>query len=188
MSQLRGRRLATLRIIAILVVVGLSLAILALPEEQLGRLEAFGYPGLFLVSVLSNATILIPAPGWLIVVSMGARFSLPVVALVAGAGSALGEMSGYLAGFSGQAVIEDQRIYQRMVVWMQRNGPLTVLLLSALPNPFFDIAGIAAGALRMPVRRFLLWCFFGKVIKMGMLAAVGAGLLGFEIPGINLTE
>ena len=183
-----GRSLAILRVVAILLVVGLSLYILTIPEEEIGRLEAFGYPGLFLVSVISNATVLIPAPGWLIVVSMGARFSLPMVALVAGTGAAIGEMSGYLAGFGGQAVVENQAVYQRMVGWMERNGPLTVLVLSAIPNPVFDLAGIAAGALCMPVPRFLFWCWIGKVIKMAMLAAIGAGLLGFEIPGFQLSD
>ena len=175
-----ARRLLLLRILAIAAVVAISLAIISLPEEQIERLEAYGYPGLFLLSIISNATVLIPAPGWLIVISMGARFSPLGVALVAGSGAAIGELSGYAAGFSGQAVVQDNRMYQRMVGWMERNGRLTVLLLAFLPNPFFDLTGIAAGALKMPISRFLFWCWIGKIGKMLFFALTGAGI--FQLP------
>lgn len=180
------RRLNLIRILALLAVLAVSLAIISLPEEQIQRLEGYGYPGLFILSVISNATVLIPAPGWLIVISMGARFSPLGVALVAGSGAAIGELSGYAAGFSGQAVVEDNRMYQRMVGWMQRHGNLTVLLLAFLPNPFFDLTGIAAGALKMPIARFLLWCWIGKIFKMLFFALTGAGL--FQLPLFNAPQ
>ena len=180
-----GRGLTILRVAALALVLGISVAILAIPADELEQLEAFGYPGLFILSVISNATLFLPAPGWLIVISMGARFSVPLVTLVAGSGAAIGELSGYLAGFSGQAVVEDQPMYQRMVGWMERNGGLTVFILAAMPNPFVGLGGIAAGTLRMPVWRFLLWCWLGKLIKMGAFALTGAGLLNLVIPGLT---
>jgi membrane protein YqaA with SNARE-associated domain len=61
---------------------------------------------------------------------------------------------------------------------MHEYGGWTILLLAALPNPVFDIAGAAAGALRMPVPAFLAWAFAGKMIKM--LAIAYAGVLGIE--------
>jgi uncharacterized membrane protein YdjX (TVP38/TMEM64 family) len=173
----RERRLTLIRWAAFLAVVALSAAILLLPEEQALALQAYGYPGVFVLSILSNATVLLPAPGLLVVFSMGARFHPLGIALAAGSGAAIGELSGYLAGFSGQAVIEDTRMYQRMVVWMRRNGPLTIFLLAFLPNPFFDLTGIAAGALKLPVRQFLLWCWLGKIGKMLLVALAGAGLI-----------
>lgn len=165
------------RVAAMLVVIAISIGIFLLPDAQARQLESYGYPGLFLLSILSNATVLLPAPGLLIVFSMGARFSPLGVALAAGTGAAIGELSGYLAGFGGQAVIEDTSMYQRMVGWMQRNGDLTVFVLALLPNPFFDLTGIAAGALKMPIRRFLLWCWLGKIGKMLLVALAGAGVV-----------
>ncbi len=44
-------------------------------------------------------------------------------------------------------------------------GGLTVFVLSLIPNPFFDLAGIAAGVLRYPVSRFLFFCWLGNTIK-----------------------
>jgi uncharacterized membrane protein YdjX (TVP38/TMEM64 family) len=104
---------------------------------------------------------------------MGGVFHPLGVALAAGVGAALGEISGYLAGYSGQAVVERARLYERLTAWMGKNGPLTVLLLSAIPNPFFDLAGAVAGALKMPVFQFLLWCWIGETIKMLAFAYAG---------------
>ena len=44
-----------------------------------------------------------------------------------------------------------------------------------MPNPLFDVAGLAAGAVQMPMRRFFLAVLAGKVIKDTWMGAVGAG-------------
>jgi membrane protein DedA with SNARE-associated domain len=171
------------RILALILVIAVSIIIVMLPEEQVTRLEGYGYPGIFLISILSNATVLVPAPGLLIVFSMGARFNPLWVGIAAGLGATIGELSGYLAGFSGQAIIENRQMYERMVRWMKKNGPLTVVFLAFIPNPIFDLTGIAAGALKMPVTKFLFWAMIGKIIKMLITAYAGAGL--FSIPWLN---
>lgn len=165
------------RVLALLAVVGLSLAIVAIPEDYLETLKAFGYPGIFLLSLLANATIIIPAPAIVVVFAMGAHLSPIGLGLAAGAGAALGELSGYVAGLSGQGIVENNNTYQRLAGWVRQNGRLTVFLLALLPNPFFDLAGIAAGAAKMPVRTFLFWCLLGKVLRMFVVALAGAGLL-----------
>jgi len=38
-----------------------------------------------------------------------------------------------------------------------------------------DLAGLAAGALKMPIAKFLFWCWIGELIKMGTFAFLGAG-------------
>jgi uncharacterized membrane protein YdjX (TVP38/TMEM64 family) len=171
------------RILALLFVIVISIYILAIPEEQAQKIESFGYPGIFLLSILSNATVLIPAPGLIIVFSMGARFDPFWIGLAAGAGATIGELSGYLAGFSGQAIIENEKIYGKMVTWMERNGPLTLVLLAFIPNPLFDLTGIAAGALKMPVWKFLLWALVGKTLKMLITSYAGAGAI--STPWLN---
>jgi membrane protein DedA with SNARE-associated domain len=62
---------------------------------------------------------------------------------------------------------------------MRKNGPLTILILSAIPNPFFDLAGLAAGALKMPVVKFFFWCLIGETIKMTIFALAGMNLIEF---------
>jgi uncharacterized membrane protein YdjX (TVP38/TMEM64 family) len=54
-----------------------------------------------------------------------------------------------------------------------------MFLMSTIPNPLFDVAGLAAGAVQMPLRNFFAAVLAGKVIKDLWLAAAGAG--GFEL-------
>ncbi len=161
------------RVLVVLFVLGLSVAIFAF-RDHFAELAAVGYPGIFLVSLLGNATIILPAPSLALVFAMGSALPPPLVGLTAGAGEALGELTGYAAGFGGRAVIENQERYQRLVTWMRRAGGPTIFVLSLIPNPFFDLAGIAAGTLRYPLWRFLLFCWLGKTIKTMLVAWAGA--------------
>lgn len=172
------RRLTLTRIMALFVVVALSVFIFSI-RDRASELAIYGYPGIFLLSFMAYATVLLPAPGVAVVFTMGSIFNPLGVALAAGTGAALGELTGYLAGFSGQAVIERVEIYDRLTGWMRRNGSLTVLVLAAVPNPFFDLAGVAAGSLKMHVLRFLIWCWIGEVIKMAIFAFAGAKSIDF---------
>jgi membrane protein YqaA with SNARE-associated domain len=161
-----------LRILAILAVVGISLLVYSI-RDRAEDFAAYGYPGIFLVALLANATIILPAPGVAVVFAMGGVFHPVGVALAAAAGGALGELSGYLAGFSGQPVVERSEVYGRMSVWVRRYGTWAVLVLAAIPNPFFDLAGIAAGALKMRLPNFLLFCWLGQLLKMSLFAVAG---------------
>lgn len=171
-----NKRLALLRIAALLVVVALSVYIFSI-RDQAEQLAQYGYFGIFIVAFMAYATVLLPAPGVAVVFTMGSIFNPIGVALAAGAGAALGELSGYLAGFSGQAVVERADIYARLTGWMTRNGPLTVFVLAAVPNPFFDLAGVAAGALKMRLPLFLFWVWLGETTKMLFFAFAGSGLI-----------
>ena len=161
-----------LRILALIVVIAITVFIYSI-RDSVEEFAAYGYPGIFLIALLANATVFLPAPGVAVVFAMGSIFNPLGVALVAGAGGALGELSGYLAGFSGQAVVERTDIYERINPWVQKYGVFTILVLSAVPNPFFDVAGVAAGIAKMPIRRFLFACWIGQTIKMAMFAYAG---------------
>jgi membrane protein YqaA with SNARE-associated domain len=143
-------------------------------REQAARLAAYGYPGIFLISVLANATILLPAPGIAVVFAMGSVLNPFLVGVVAGVGASVGEISSYAAGFGGQAVLQRASLYDQIVGWMRRYGTWTILLLAAVPNPFFDLAGMAAGALKMPFTKFFFSCLLGKIAKMLIFAYTGA--------------
>lgn len=172
------KRLTLARILALFVVIALSVFVFSI-RDQAEQLAIYGYPGIFVISFLAYATVLLPAPGVAVVFTMGSVFNPFGVAIAAGTGAALGELTGYLAGFSGQAVVERVEIYERLTSWMKRNGSLTILVLAAIPNPFFDLAGVAAGSLKMHVVRFFIWCWIGEMIKMAIFAFAGARSLDF---------
>ena len=143
-------------------------------RDQLLDLSTYGYVGIFLISVIGNATVLFPVPSLVAVFAGGTVFHPLLVGLVSGVAEPIGELSGYLAGYGGSAAIEDKALYAKMERWMLRHGYLTIFILSAIPNPVFDLAGIAAGALHFPVWKFLLACWAGKTVKAIAIAYAGA--------------
>jgi len=168
-----GNGVVILRILAIVAVIGITVYIYGI-RDRVEDFAAYGYPGIFIIAMLANATVFLPAPGVAVVFAMGSIFNPIGVALAAGSGGAIGELSGYLAGFSGQAVVENTKIYDRVSPWVQKYGVWAILVLAAIPNPFFDLAGIAAGVANIPVWKFLLFCWIGQLIKMAMFAFAGA--------------
>jgi len=173
-NDLRKRVLTILsRIGAFVFAVGITVGIYYF-RDSFRNLASFGYIGIFLLSILANATIILPAPGVAFVFGMGAVFNPFFVALAAGAGAAIGELSGYLAGYSGQAIIQRTPIEQQLEGWMKKYGGRTILVLAFIPNPLFDIAGMIAGMLKMPLWKFLLFCWIGKTLKMFLFAYAGS--------------
>jgi len=171
-KKLSKRTLNIIRVIVLLAVIALTV-FLVIKREEIQALKAYGYPGIFLFSILANATIFVPVPGVMFTSAMGAVFNPLFVSIAAGTGASLGELSGYMAGFSGQAVVEGSERYQRVVRWMEKYGDITILVLAFIPNPLFDLAGIIAGILKMPIWKFLIYCAIGKILKMIIFAYAG---------------
>ena len=148
---------------------------------DINQLRIYGYPGVFLASLISNATIALPVPG--LAFTVGTAAALPqewwVIGLVAGLGEALGEITGYLAGYGGKAIIENRQMYDRIRYWMENHGMMTIFVLSAVPNPLIDLAGITAGASGYGFHKFFTAAWLGKTIKTLFFAWAGAQSLGW---------
>jgi uncharacterized membrane protein YdjX (TVP38/TMEM64 family) len=179
-SQRRLRVVRALTAVAVVSALGSALYF----RDHLQDLERYGYAAVFLVGLISNATLLLPVPGLAVSSVLGGVFNPWIVGLVAGVGQALGELTGYMAGYSGQTWVDEHPRYRRLVLWTQRYGVFGIFLLALFPNPLFDVAGMAAGVLRLPVWKFLLSCAAGKVIKNILFAVAGSYGIGalFELP------
>ncbi|MCJ7519450.1 MAG: VTT domain-containing protein [Anaerolineaceae bacterium] len=173
MSQYKKNPL--LRFFLIFLVIVFSI-ILFIYRKDVQKIAHLGYGGIFLLSILTNATLIFPLPGVVITSAMGAVFSPFWVALAAGTGAALGETTGYLAGFSGRVIVDRKEWYETLTHWMRKYGSLTILIMAIIPNPFFDLAGMAAGMLKLPYYQFLFWCSIGKILKMLIFAYTGASI------------
>ncbi|MBN1995451.1 MAG: VTT domain-containing protein [Anaerolineae bacterium] len=160
------------RAIAVLSALGITVAIVLL-APKIQEYRSTGYFAVFLISLIANATIILPVPALAVTFSMGATLHWPLVGLVAGIGEALGESTGYLAGYGGRAVIENRQLYTRMQYWMENHGMLTVFGLSAIPNPLIDLAGITAGASGYGFHKFLFAAWLGKTLKTMIFAWAG---------------
>ncbi len=165
-----------------------------------GDLETFGYPGIFLANFFGTATGFVPVPG-LTAAGQGlivaeSKSLNPFGVIVAGSlGMTLAESTAYMTGAVVRGVAEDRpmpvggrmgRWMHRAAGWvdwlMARYGFATLLLLSAVPNPFFEFAGITAGAVRMNFWRFLVAVGIGKTVRVILLVIIGQALLdAFEI-------
>ncbi len=173
------RKQSMQRWVGILLVILITVAgfWLAFNPEWTRWIGQWGYVGAFLISMIASATIILPAPGIAVVIAMGSALDPYILGIVAGIGSAVGELTGYVAGRTGRALIpEDQRHYFE---WIQRHtksyGSLLLLGLAAIPFPLFDLAGIVAGVLRMRLWAFLTSVSIGKSLKYIILILVGSG-------------
>jgi membrane protein YqaA with SNARE-associated domain len=108
-------------VLSLAVVVAVMASAFAL-RDHLRQFSQLGYPGIFLISLLTSATIILPLPGVAVVFAAGSFLNPWGLALAAGTGAAIGEMTGFLAGYSGQSVIERADLYARIAPWVVRLG------------------------------------------------------------------
>jgi membrane protein YqaA with SNARE-associated domain len=173
-----GKNFGMKSLFAILFAVGITILIVIF-RDQLRELEKLAYGGAFLIMLISNATVILPVPGLVVVYSLGSTLNPLLVGLFAGPGAALGELTGYAAGYGGSAVIDDMKLYRTIKKWMDRYGAIVITLLASFPNPVFDMVGIVAGSVRMKWWRFLIAVWIGKTIQCILIAYAGYLSLGW---------
>jgi uncharacterized membrane protein YdjX (TVP38/TMEM64 family) len=163
-----------LRIAGLILAVAITITVYLL-RDRLQDVAGYGYLGLFFISILGYATIILPVPTLLAAYLGGGVLNPVLVGVISAAGASIGELTGYLAGYGGQAIVENRKLYERFQGWMQRYGLFALFFLAAVPNPFFDVAGIIAGMTRIKVWTFLLVVWAGNIIKFMLFAYLGAG-------------
>lgn len=157
------------------------LAYYVLPPRFVHRLGFMGYLGAFVVAAIANATVLVPVPYYPVIARLAQVLNVWGVIIAAAAGSALGESVAYLVGRSGKEIMQETRVSG----WMQRQmrhpwrAWLVLFALAAPPNPAFDVVGLLAGALDIPLWLFLSSVFLGRIIRMSLVAFGGIMLEGF---------
>src|SRR5579884_952996 len=162
--------------LALLGVLALSVALVFVPIDY-KALGHYGYLGVFTVTLLATGALVLPVPYLAVIVIAGSFLDPRLVAVVAGAAAALGELTGYLVGYTGRALLPKNRWYLLVERGVSRFGGPVVFLAAVIPNPFFDAVGIIAGALRLPLWVFLVACFLGKAIRFWLIASLGETLL-----------
>ncbi len=145
-------------------------------DDVEGTVRSLGYPAVFVAALVGSAGMVIPLPSTAAIFFGGDILNPVYVGLLAGFAEGMGEITGYGLGFSGQPVIRDTRLYRQLEGWVQRRGWTVIFVVSIIPNPVFDVLGIAAGALRLPLPKFLAAAWAGKTIKN--LGIACAGYLG----------
>lgn len=174
-------------LLALLLVVGITVGLhltYGRHPERFGDLKTHFYWGAFLISLIGNATIIFPGAVLVILSNLGillhpitGLYGPIVVGLTGGVGAAIGEITGYVAGYSGREIIAKRKMYGRVEGWVRKWGVLAIFLFSLVPF-VFDLVGIAAGVLRFSFWKFIFFCWLGRTILYVVLITLAA--LGWE--------
>ncbi|MFC1903552.1 VTT domain-containing protein [Chloroflexota bacterium] len=148
--------------------------------EWVHALEAYGYLGAFLISILGGATIIVPVPMLAVIFALGGVMKYTwLVGVANGLGETFGALTIYMTGYGGGVALHNSshgrlnKSYQRLIKLMEQRGPLALFILAAVLNPFFYPAALAAGALKFGIKRYFFICWAGKTIKGLTVAYVG---------------
>ncbi len=163
--------------LALLFMVALSVGIIAAPFDY-KALGNYGYLGVFVITLLASASLVLPVPYLGVIIVAGSFLNPVLVALIAGLASALGELTGYVLGTTGRALLPEHPLVGKLEHGMKRFGVPIIFVAAVVPNPFFDAVGLIAGASRLPVLSFLVPCFLGKTIRLWLFATLGGMLPG----------
>lgn len=146
--------------------------------EFVRTLEGYGYLGAFGISILGGATIIVPVPMLVVVFALGGVLTPYWVGVAAGLGETIGALIIYMTGYGGGTALmyssgKIQSAYLRMMKLIERRGSLALFILSAVLNPFFYPAALAAGASRFGIKRYFFICLVGKTVKGFTVAYAG---------------
>jgi len=149
-------------------------------DVSVEKYASAAYLLVFGVTLASNASILVPVVFHVYIMMTAAEYFNPVlIALVASVAGALGEITGYYAGYFGKRIAQLENIpgYERLVGWMERHGPWGIFFISLQPVFPIDVAGLLAGVSKLPLWKFFLPCLAGKFPKYLLACYLGEPVL-----------
>jgi len=137
----------------------------------------YRYFGVFAVSVIGTASIIIPIPYTVLIFNLSISSSEwdPILLTIAGGtGSAVGEMSGYALGYFGRKVIsqERQRKMNYLVKIFDRFGPIAIFAFALTPLPD-DLLFIPLGILRYKFYKAFVPALIGKLLMIFIIVNFG---------------
>jgi membrane protein YqaA with SNARE-associated domain len=174
------RRLVLLLALFIILIISTVAAYLAREDlcAALHSLRELGYFGIFLLSFLGAASIFIPLPYTvvLLTVSASGQFNPFLLATVAGIGAGVGELVGYGLGYFGRRYVDKKygRRFNAIVKLLDYRyyGPIAVFIFALLPLPD-DLLFIPLGLLRYNLWKVFVPCMLGKFLMSFIIVYVG---------------
>jgi membrane protein YqaA with SNARE-associated domain len=150
----------------------------------------YGYLGIFLISLFGAMSIFVPIPYTIVIFILGGLrdtvgnwvFEPLWIAVAAGAGSAIGEFSGYLLGVGGRKVISDR--YKKKMDFItklfKKYGTIAIFVFALTPLPD-DLLFIPLGVIRYSLFRAFIPALLGKFFSNLIIAY--SGRLSLQIIG-----
>jgi membrane protein YqaA with SNARE-associated domain len=137
----------------------------------------YSYFGVFLLSFIGTASIIIPVPYTLIIftLSLTGQWNSALLIVAGGLGSALGELTGYLLGYFGRRVVSEER--QRKMTYLvrvfDRYGPLAIFVFALTPLPD-DLLFIPLGIMKYKFYKAFIPSLIGKILMIFILVNSGS--------------
>ena len=138
----------------------------------------YRYFGVFAVSFIGTASIIIPIPYTLLILQLSLAPGDvwdPILLIIAGGlGSALGEMTGYALGYFGRKAISPERQHKMeyLVKIFDRYGPLAIFVFALTPLPD-DLLYIPLGILRYKFYKAFIPTVIGKLLMIFIIVYFG---------------
>jgi membrane protein YqaA with SNARE-associated domain len=152
-----------------------------------GDVTQYGLGGVFLVSLLSHATMVardIFVPLFLVL----SRFYNPLIlGAAAGIGGAIGDLVPYVLGLGLAETVSSgvkSKAEETISRWINRYGLWAILLVSMTPLPDMPVI-MLAGTRRLPFKKLLLIEAFGKTILYTIAAYVGGTIFEMLIGAVG---
>ncbi|MDI6806514.1 MAG: VTT domain-containing protein [Candidatus Aenigmarchaeota archaeon] len=152
----------------------------------------FSYLAVFFIGMVSTSTIFLPLPlDIAILLTVGLGLNPYLVGILAGVGAGIGEITGYLIGAGGRAIIKEKKRRPHGLLGVLHKTILKTtskmfkkycfyIIIVASFIPFtFDFVGILSGAVRYDVKKFLVAAIIGKVSKYLLITFVGSWIIGW---------
>ena len=153
-------------------------------DDLVGWLQSFaqyGYLGIFFISLLGATSIFVPIPSSVVIFILASQpaFDPFLIAVFAGAGAAIGELSGYLIGIGGRKVI-GEKYKRKMGILMKlfkRFGPIIIFIFALTPLPD-DLLFIPLGVMRYKILHAFVPALLGKFVSNLIIAYAGRLSIG----------
>lgn len=136
----------------------------------------YSYFGIFLLSFIGTASIIIPIPYTLIIftLSLSGQWNSTLLVISGGLGSALGELTGYALGYFGRRIVSEER--QRKMTYLvrvfDRYGPLAIFAFALTPLPD-DLLFIPLGIMKYKFYKAFIPSLIGKLLMIFILVNSG---------------
>lgn len=137
----------------------------------------YSYFGVFLISFIGAASIIVPIPYTLIIftLSLSGQWNSTLLIIAGGLGSALGELTGYALGYFGRRIISEER--QKKMTYLvrlfDRYGPLAIFVFALTPLPD-DLLFIPLGIMKYKLYKAFIPSLIGKLLMVFIIVNSGS--------------
>lgn len=139
-------------------------------------IEQYGYPGIFIISLLSSLIVFVPVPYFVPLIIAALRLDPTLVALLSSAGATISKIIIFRLSYYGGKLVNEQtrKRMKPFEILVSRYGWLASFIAAATPLPD-DLVYIPLGFVRYNIYKFGISLFAGKFL-LALIMAWGSRL------------